>query len=118
MKHTLTWSLLAASLFIGCGDESASSTSSGTGGAASGGACSAECATTGCADSSPDQACGDCAEAKCGGEIGACVADAVTCGNCSACGALLTCNECSDQGDLDAEGKALFAAILTCMCGS
>jgi hypothetical protein len=43
---------LATSLFIGCGDDS-SSTSSGTGGAASGGVCSAECATTGGADSYP-----------------------------------------------------------------
>ena len=42
-----------------------------------------------------------------------------TCGaaDCTQCGALLLCDECSDQLALDAEGKALFDAILTCTCG-
>jgi hypothetical protein len=70
---------------------------------------------------SPDAACDACITATCANQIGACIADSGgTCGagaDCSQCGGLLQCDECGDQLALDAEGKALFDAILACTCG-
>jgi hypothetical protein len=118
---------------LGCGDDetetstttssSTSSTTSSSGTGGTGGAaanCAAECAATACNDSTPDATCDDCIDATCDAEITACLTDAGgTCGaaDCTQCGALLMCNECSDQLALDADGKALFDAILTCTCG-
>jgi hypothetical protein len=76
----------------------------------------------------PDAGCDACIMDTCATEIGACLADSGgMCGaggggggpgaDCSQCGALLQCAECSDQLELDAEGQALFNALLTCICG-
>lgn len=142
MRSTTIVTLATLSLAIGvaCGDDDTStstsssattssnpsSASSGSGGGGAG--CATECAASACNDMEPDATCDACIMATCAAEIGACLGDSggmCAAGgagggpgaDCSQCGALLQCGECSDQNDLDAEGRALFNGLLACICG-